>query len=130
MNAPLFLGTLATAALLAAAPALAQQTAPAGRTPSRLQAAVAAQMIAPSPDGVPAPPTGSEAGRGNSQTFGDGPTPSFRVLNFPVGIDAGVAAPYSSSWADTIGGQPASSGGGELLARASGIGTSGTGPTQ
>jgi hypothetical protein len=122
MNATWFLGTLATAALLSAAPALAQQATPADRAPSRLQAAVAAQMIAPSPDGVPAPPTGSGAGRGNSQTFGDGSAPTFRVLNFPVGVDSGVAAPYAASWADTFGGQPASSGG-ELLARASGIGS-------
>jgi hypothetical protein len=32
-----------------------------------------------------------------------------------------VAAPYASSWADTVGGQPASAGG-ELLARAFGTG--------
>jgi hypothetical protein len=122
MNAPWFLGTLATAALLSAAPALAQQAGPADRAPSRLQAEVAAQMTAPAPYGVPATPYQSNIPRGSSQTFGDSTAPTLRVLNVPVGVDAGVAAPYASSWADTFGGQPASSGG-ELLARAAGAPT-------
>jgi len=122
MNPTLFLGTLAAAALLSVAPALAQQAAPANRTPSRLQAEVAAQMTAPAPYGVPAAPYVSNIPRGNSQTFGNSTAPTVRVLNVPVGVDAGVAAPYASSWADTFGGQPATSGG-ELLARASGIGS-------
>jgi hypothetical protein len=116
------------AAVTFALPALAQQAAPAGHAPSRAQAEVAAEMNATgSPYVAPAPPSRATP-TDPSQTFGNGPTPSFRVLNTPVGVDAGVEQPYSNSWADTFAGQPGSSNHGEELARATGFGGPGTLP--
>jgi hypothetical protein len=111
-----------------AVPALAQQAATGERVPSRAQAEVAAEMNATDSPYVAPAPRSRTTPADPSQTFGNGPTPSFRVLNAPVGVDAGVEQPYSNSWADTFAGQPGSSNHGEELARATGFGGPGTLP--
>lgn len=132
--------SLLTIPALLAAPAMAQQ-APTSRSlaippaarpvprnpatsaapspaPSAAQAQAEANMRATAP--YTAGPRVRRPGPGhNSQTMGGAQGPTFHALGVPVTIDAPVAAPYSNSWANNVGGQPGT--GAQTMARGMGL---------